>query len=180
MGFYLELSRKSPEPEYRENFVPFVYFGLLGFSALALVGMGAAAHGLLAQLANEGGAWDAILVYGPLACLPVVLLFALKLAGMRKYIRFEGDHLTWGYRLFGKPVLTQTASRDEVAGLEMENHRPKGNLAPRHHDDPTYYVRGHWRLLLVKKNGEKARLDRHTEQEALVPLFDDLNAWLKA
>lgn len=160
--------------------MPFVYFGLLGFSALALLGMGAAAHNLLAQLANEGSRWDAILVYGPIACLPLVLFMALKLAAMRKYVRFEGEELQWGYRLFGRPVFARAARRSEIAGLVLENHRPRGNLAPKHHDNPAYYVRGHWRLLVSKKNGEKHLLDRHTEQEALFPLYEDLQTWLTA
>ena len=134
----------------------------------------------MAQLAKEGGVWDSVLIYGPVACLPFVLAMTVKLAGMRKYIRFEGPNLVWGYRLFGKPVFTHAVKAEAVATFELENHRPRGNLAPQHHDNPAYYVRGHWRLMLVEKNGEKHGLDRHTEKEVLLPLYDDLNTWLRA
>ncbi len=179
MGFYIEMTRASKVPEYRENFIPFVYFGLVGFSALALVGMAAAAHSVLADLAAaDASFWDKVLVYGPIACVPVLIALGVKLAAARKYIRFDGDTLEWGTRLAGKPLRVRRLTRAQIAGLELENHRPKSNLAPQHHDNPAYYIRGHWRLMLKTKEGNQIRLDRHTEREALIPLYDDLNSWL--
>ncbi len=179
VGFYLELNRDPKSSEYREDFVPFVYLGLVGFSFLALLGMGLAAHTLLAQLASRGSSfWDKFLVYSPLACLPVLLLLGIKLAGMRKFLRFDGNTLTRGFRLWGRPVLVTKLARQEIAELLLENHRPKSNLAPRHHDNPAYYVRGHWRLMAKTKNGATICLDRHTEREALIPLYEDSSTWL--
>ncbi len=181
MGFYIEMTRATKAPEYRENFIPFVYFGLLGFSALALVGMAAAAHSVLADLVASGGTfWDGILVYGPIACVPVVIFMAVKLAAARKYLRFEGDRLQWGTRVAGKPFRVQELGRHQVDDFILENHRPKSNLAPAHHDNPAYYIRGHWRLLVRTKEGSQMLLDRHTEREALIPLHDDLKAWLSS
>ncbi len=179
MGFYIEMTRATKAPEYRENFIPFVYFGLLGFSGLALVGMAVAANEVLADLAAVGSSfWDKILVYGPIACVPVIGAMTVKLAAARKYIRFEGDTVEWGTRLAGKPFRLRTLNRPQVVGFELENHRPKSNLAPQHHDNPAYYIRGHWRLMMKTKEGNPLLLDRHTEREALIPLYDDLNAWL--
>jgi len=179
VGFYLELSRANEGPEYRENFIPFVYFGLLGFAALALVGMAAAAHTVLADLVAGGTSiWDRVLVFGPLACVPVLLGMTIKLGAMRKFVRFEGNKLSWGSRLFGRPFRVKMLGRPGVASFELVNQRPKANLAHVHHDNPAYYVRGHWRLVVKTKEGAEHLLDRHTEREALLPLYDDLQSWL--
>ena len=48
-----------------------------------------------------------------------------------------------------------------------------------HHDDGQYFIRGHWRVIALLKNGKQLTLDRHTEKGALTLLYRNLCLWLE-
>ncbi len=178
MGFYIEMTPSSTAGEYHEGGVPGVFWALYAFAGFALTCMGLAAHTLLGDLARVGGSWDRMIVWGILAAVPFYLAIGVKLLGLRKFAGYRGDELRVGFRLFGVPVLVKKAQRAETARIEIVNQRPSPNLAQKYHDDPAYQIRGHWRIIVTRKDDSRFVVDKHTEKGALEPLTAELQAWL--
>lgn len=180
MGFYIELKKTdSNGQEFKELSPPQVFWTLYGLAGFALTCMGLAAHALLAKLLTTGDVWDLILVGSIIAAVPIYLLIGIKLAWVRKFIRFQEDTLVSGYTLWNYPLPLLKLKKDEVDDLLLVNHRPSANVAPAQHEDSQYYIRGHWRILLKTKSGKLITLDRHTEKGALHSLQNSVRAWLQ-
>lgn len=180
MGFYLELQR-HPEPAgltYREDPPPAVFWVLYLFLGFALTCMGLAARTLLGDLARTGSTFDQGLVGLFVAFIPLYGLIGLKLGFVRRYVAIGGDTLRVGYRLGGRRLWERRLARRDIAAVEVVNQRPAPNNAPLHHDDPQYFVRGHWRVVARRRDGKSVTLDRNTDREPLLPLAEDAQAWL--
>jgi hypothetical protein len=132
--------------------------------------MGLAAWDLLLQLARSTEFWDQALVSMILSFIPVYLLIGLKLAWSRKYIRWNGEEIEVGYRLGRYRLFYRRIAKKDILRIELNNQRPSGNLAPIQHRDAQYYIKGHWRVVVVTKKRSYV-LDRHTDREALLPLM---------
>jgi len=178
MGFYLDLvPYQSRTTEFREKAPPAYFWVLYTISVFALACMALAAHQVLNGLAQEDSLIDKVLV-GTFFLAGIFLFFAgLKFVGLRKFIKLEGNQLDFGFLFFGLPVLKKSFSKSQLSKLELLNKRPVSNLAPQLHDDPQYYVQGHWRLVLVSVEGKKVVLDKHVEKEALTPLLAAIQEW---
>ncbi len=180
MGFYLELRKAVVDGsiEFREQVPPPVFWLLYFVAGFALVCMGAAAYALLGDLVRSGSFWDVLIVAVILSAVPLYLLLGLKLMSLRKKVLFTDDKITCGFqwrkRLFFRVEVPHSDAREVV----ILNQRPAPNVAPSHHDDRQYYIRGHWRVGIQLKNGKTVILDRHTEKEALEPLRLQLENWI--
>lgn len=180
MGFYIELKKTdSAGQEFKELSPPQVFWTLYGLAGFALTCMWIAAHSLLFKLLTTGDAWDLILVGSIIAAVPIYILIGIKLAWVRKFIRFQGDTLVCGYMLWTYPLTLLNLKRAEVEDLLLVNRRPSANVAPAQHADSQYYIRGHWRILLKTKSGRLITLDRHTEKGALHSLQNSIRTWLQ-
>lgn len=178
MGFYLELFPVAGETEYREQAVPNVFWILYGLAGFALACMFGAAYSLLGDLAKAGSTFDRALIGSILSAVPIYVLLGVKMAWVRKFARYDARGVEVGHRLAGKTLWKRFVPWAEVKSVELVNQRPTANLAPRQHGDAQYYIRGHWRLLLVTRENKEVVLDRHTEKEMLEPLFTDLRSTL--
>ncbi len=128
-------------------------------------------------LAQRDSLIDQVLV-GTFVLAGVFLVFAgLKFVGLRKFIKLDEDQLVFGFLFFGFPIFKKCFQRSQVSKVELLNRRPVSNLAPQLHDDPQYYVQGHWRLVLTPVEGDKVILDKHVEREALTPLLAIIQEW---
>lgn len=181
MGFYYEMSRVPLDgaTEYAEGKTPGVFWALYGFLGFALICMGLAAYALLGDLMRSGDWFDKLLVWTLYACGPFYLLTGLWLASSRRFVRVEGDELLVGRRLGKRRMWSRAFSRVQLVAIELLNRKPASNYAPTHHDDPQYYIRGHWRLVAWKKAGGHVTLDKHTERAMLEPMTAELQRWLK-
>ena len=181
MGFYFEMRKTpstSPAIEFAEGSSPGVFWALYGFLGFALVCMGLAAHALLGDLVRSGGWFDRALVWVLYSCVPLYLATGLWLGFARKFVLAENATLRVGRR-FGRKILWQKQlKRDEIAAISLINRKPAQNYAPLHHDDAQYYIKGHWSVIAVKKQGGAIPLDKHTEREMLLPLETALKGWL--
>lgn len=181
MGFYLELKRNARVPsEFIEAEIPSTFWVLYTVAGFALTCMGVAAFALLIDLARTGSKWDQVLVITILTAVPIYTAIGLKLAGLRKFVNYSTDSLQAGYRLFGMTVFRRVVSRAEIVGVSLLNKKPSQNVAPLVHDDKQYYLRGHWRVVLQLKNGRLITIDKHTEEAALYPLYENLQKWWAA
>ena len=179
MGFYLDMTPAAAAGTYRETEVPKVFWMLYFFAGFALACMGAAAFTLLKDLISIGSAWDQAIVGIILAAVPFYLAIGFKLAFIRKFVDYRGDALRVGYAVWGKPLVERKVGRRDIVDIQLLNQRPTSNLAPKQHRDAQYYIRGHWRILVAKAGGKTLVVDKHTEKEALEPLFQDLQKWWK-
>jgi len=180
MGFYLEL---VPEPtkskEFKEVSPPTTYWILYAIAIFAVGCMMGAAHHVLGGLLAAGSIWD-WMILGVLGL--VFLLFGaigFKMAALRRFIRVEGDQLQTGYFCLGYPLVLRKANRDEVREIVLLNQKPAPNLAPQFHDDPQYFIRGHWRVIVYPKHTRPILIDKHVEKEALELVHQWVNAWWK-
>lgn len=177
MGFYFELKPAPQHGLFREEAVPGFFWALLGFAGFALACMGGAAYALLWDLATAGSVIDQILVGTILAFIPLYFVIGFKLAFLRRYVEYQGEEIRVGFFMGKRRWFEKRVPRSEIKEILLINQRPSRNLAPREHSDKQYYIQGHWRLLLLKKNGKKVLLDRHTEKPALEPLQKAVCAW---
>lgn len=181
MGFYIDLQRApTAECEFAELGTPPVFWVLYAIAGFALSCMGAAAHAVMRDLARLGSELDVALVWAILASVPFYFLVGLKLVSVRKFVRFEGDTLEAGYRVFGHAIYHRVVRKDQIRGIALVNQRRAPNVAPGQHEDRQYYVRGHWRLVVQRASGRDLVLDRHTDEAALEPLRAALLSWLAA
>jgi hypothetical protein len=180
MGFYLELRHVPSLEEFSESEIPRAFWALYLIAGFALICMGLAAHTLLGDLLRMGSFWDWALVTLILLTLPIYFLIGLKLGGIRKFISTQGNELQVGYRCFGKKLFFRRTAVSEIKEITLYHKARSTNFAPQEHEDAQYYVRGHWRVGALLKNGKQFTLDRHTEEAALVPLADTLRVWLRA
>jgi hypothetical protein len=181
MGFYLEI---VPEPLKREEFrevpPPKTYWILYGIAVFAVGCMMAAAYQVLGDLLSAGTVWD-WLILGVLAL--VILLFGavgFKMAALRRFIRLVGKQLQTGYFCFGYPIVLRKVNRDEVKEVSLFNHKPAPNLAPQFHDDPQYFIRGHWRVMVYPTRRRPILIDKHVEKEALESIYQWVSTWWKS
>lgn len=179
MGFYIELKKTANQGnEFREQKPPQVFWTLYALAGFALTCMGLAAHSLLIQLLNTRDPWDLLLVGSIFSAVPVYILIGIKLLWIRKYIRFSADEMVLGYFVGQNDFNLKKINKSEVTELMLLNQKPSANVAPAHHTDPQYYIRGHWRLILKTKEGKMITLDRHTEKGALHALQNSVETWL--
>ncbi len=179
MGFYIELKKTdNVEKEFKEQKAPQVFWTLYGLAGFALTCMGLAAHSLLLQLLTTGDYLDLLLVGSIISSVPIYVLIGIKLLWIRKYIRFLDTDLVIGYSLGNKYFNFKTINKSEIEEVLLVNQRPSANVAPAHHADPQYYIRGHWRLVIKTKLGKLITLDRHTEKGALHPLQNSVRTWM--
>lgn len=178
MGFYLDLKQSEKKPDFYLEASPPVSFWLLyGLGCLALIGMMLAAHSIMGDLLKQATLWDWGLVsLGSLALL-IFLGAGIKLFALRKFIRRSGSWLEVGYYFLGQPICTWKINSKDIHEISVVNQRPAPNLAPQFHDDPQYYIRGHWRLVVSTAKGKTKVLDKHVEREALLPLLSWLSQW---
>lgn len=177
MGFYIELVRFQPGV-YSEGEIPKAYWVLYGIGGFALICMGGAAYALLIDLAKTGWIGDQILVGSIVGAIPLYLLLGLKLVWVRKYVEIGAEVVQTGFRFAGYTFLKRSVHRSEVAQAVLFNKKPSENIAPTEHRNSQYYIRGHWRVGLKLKNGQFIVLDKHTEKEAIHPLFQELQDWV--
>jgi len=178
MGFYLDLNPKTPEGNwFVENRPPAVYWALYAIAVFALLCMGLAAHQVLGGLVLEASWFDWGLIIGVALVVVIFLVVGFKMIALRKFIDFKGQELRLGYYIFGYSAFSKSFTRDRIADIVLVNQKPAPNLAPQFHDDPQYFIRGHWRLILETQKHGKYVLDKHVEREALLPLFTALKAW---
>ena len=170
MGFYMELSPTQTPGEFAEKEVPPVFWVLYLIAGFALACMAGAAHLLLWDLAKSGSWFDILLVGTIFLAIPAYILIGIKLAGVRKFVWLSPGKLVLGFRFFGRPIVRKELREEDVAGIDLHNKKPTPNLAPEQHDDPQYAIRGHWRVSVKTKKGRDIVVDRHTENEALIPL----------
>lgn len=181
MGFYLELKpiqTGAQSNEFIEQAPPSTYWLLFLIAVFAMVCMTLAAYPVLGGLLLQGSSWDWLLFLTLFLIVGLFLFVGFKMAFMRKFIRFKKTFLETGYYLGGIPLVSKRWSRTEINEVILFNHRPAPNLAPQTHQDPQYYIRGHWRLLAKLKCGKNFVLDKHVEQEALQILFSALQKWM--
>ena len=173
MGFYFELNRVSDQ-EFSESAPLGAYWFLYAVGGFALLCMGLSAWSLIWQMIHSREIWDQMLIAGVLSFIPLYVIVGLKLFAIRKYIRWDKGRLEWGYRLLKWPIFSRRVSEKDILGIEMVHQNRTGNLAPHIHENKEYYINGHWRIVLrsAKKNWV---VDKHTDREALIPLFE----WLK-
>lgn len=184
MGFYLEL-RQSGKSKHQNDFIeqapPATYWALFLIGVFALVCMSLAAHSVLGGLLNQASFLDWILFFILFLVLALFVFIGLKMAFLRKFIRVRNKSLELGYYIGKIPLVMYRWHRNSVLALDIVNHRPAPNLAPQHHNDPQYYIRGHWRLVLKTNKNKVKVLDKHVEREALEALFLWLReGWLKS
>lgn len=178
MGFYFELKPTPKRGLYQEEAVPGFFWALLGFAGFALACMGGAAYALLWDMATAGSLLDQILVGIIFSFIPMYFLMAFKLALMRRFVEYQDDLLSVGFFVGKQRWFEKRVKRQEVKELLFYNQKPSGNLAPVQHHDKQYYIQGHWRLILLKKDGKEVLLDRHTEKPALEPLHQEVSRWV--
>ncbi|NBX91884.1 MAG: hypothetical protein EB078_05625 [Proteobacteria bacterium] len=181
MGFYLELvPQENNTREFRELPPPSSFWVLYLVGIFALSCMGAAAYAVLGGLFSQASLLDGIIL-GTIAGF--LLLFAavgFKMLALRKFIRWPENRLQVGFLIFGQPWILKSFVRREIETVEVVNHKPAPNRAPDFHDDPQYFVKGHWRLILVLKNKKTFVLDKHVEREAIQPLYNLVSSWFAA
>lgn len=180
MGFYLDLVPNQSRPsEFREVAPPAYFWVLYLISVFALVCMALAAHQVLGGLAKEDSLIDKFLVGSFLLAALFLVITGLKFLGLRKFIKIDRQRIGWGYLFFGYPVLNKSFLRSGISKVDLVNKRPASNLAPQLHDDPQYYVQGHWRLVITSAEGKTRVLDKHVEREALTPLYRAVSDWFE-
>ena len=177
MGFYFDLQASSGKGLYQETRVPTYFWGLFAFAGFALACMYGAAYSVMGDLAKVGTRWDKLVLFTILMSLPLYLLVGLKLLLVRKEVRFFGSTLEIGFRFGERFFWKKSVDKANVAEVCLENQKPAPNLAPRQHRDSQYFIRGHWRVRVIQRNGKAIAVDKHTERGALEPLYDDLTAW---
>jgi hypothetical protein len=179
MGFYIELKKTNDSgTEFIEQNPPPVFWTLYGIAGFALTCMLLAAHTLLTKLLNTGDPFDLFLVGSLFLVVPLYLIIGFKLACVRKYLQFTPDQLVIGYSIGRKKWNTKILRRAEMTEVLLINQKPSSNVAPAHHTDPQYYIRGHWRLILKDKMGKSVTLDKHTEIGALKSLENSTKIWM--
>lgn len=179
MGFYIELKKlDSSGTEFRENAPPQVFWTLYGLAGFALTCMGLSAHSLLATLLNTGDPWDLVLVGSILLAVPFYLLVGIKLFWVRKFILFDPNSIQMGFLIGKKRFTLSQVAKNDISETLLINQRPSENVARVQHDDPQYFIRGHWRLIIKTKKGESIVLDRHTEKGALHSLLNSTRTWM--
>ena len=175
MGFYFEMQpvTGAPNPEndleFQETHPPRVFWVLFAFAGFALICMGLAANELLGTLASSAHWIDKTIVALILAAVPFYLGVGLKLGGVRKYFSVSQGFLWSGYVVLGKKCFSKKVEISQIQSVETFQQTPTPNRAPRQHDDQQYYIRGHWKLAAKLKNGKWFPLDRHSDEEALLP-----------
>lgn len=180
MGFYIELKKiDSLGNEFREQNPPPVFWTLFGIAGFALTCMFLASHSLLEKLLNNGDPIDLFLVGILFITIPVYFIIGFKLACLRKYLLFTPSKLSMGYSIGTTKLTARTVNRLEIDEVLLINQKPSANVAPSHHTDPQYYIRGHWRLVLKTHKGKIVTLDRHTERAALQLLEATTKTWWK-
>jgi len=178
MGFYLELrpGQNSSDPqEFIEQPPPATYWVLFLMGVFALGCMGLAAHQVLGGLLGQASMIDWVLLAILLFIVGLFLCVGFKMAFLRKFIRLRKGKLELGFYCLGIPHISKKWDFSEISDFVLYNHKPAPNLAPQHHTDPQYYIRGHWRILLKSNSGKGYVLDKHVEREALNPLL----SWLR-
>jgi len=185
MGFYFEMSPQGAANDSRvsgfaETQIPPVFWVLYLIAGFALLCMGLAANHLLATLLKEGTAFDRGIVSLIFFSVPFYLLVGVRFTFVRKFIAFETDSIAFGFRLGNLNLRKRTVRGEAVSSVELMNRRPTSNLAPKRHGDSQYYIRGHWRVGLILRSGKFVTLDRHTEKEALEPIYESLKEWFSA
>lgn len=179
MGFYIELNPVGDSgQEFRETEIPPVFWMLYLIAGFALLCMGLAAHTLLKDLARIGSGWDLAIVYAIISAVPFYFLIGFKLGALRRFVRFTDGTLAVGYQIGKTPFRERKIAKKQIQEILLVNLRPSPNLAPQRHLDAQYYIRGHWRVVALLKNGKRIALDRHTEKGALEPLYKNLCTWL--
>ena len=182
MGFYLELRPRqtgSFVDEFVEQAPPPTYWALFLIAIFALICMALAAHPVLDGLLAQGSSVDWVLVFVLVIIVGIFVFVGLKMAFLRKFLRFRNTELDAGYYWAGVPLVSRRWSRSEINEVVLFNYQPAPNLAPQTHQDSQYYIRGHWRLLVKLKSGRIFVLDKHVEREAMEPLFLALQDWMK-
>ncbi len=176
MGFYFELhpTRSGVFSEVRAPTVFWTLYGLLGFS---LTCMGAAAFGVFSDLVRSGDWFDRALIYG--FGLTVILygLVGIRLGFLRKFIRTSEYYIQWGHRMGTWQVTSRRLERTKLRAFEIVHSHPGANTAPTLHADTQYFIQGHYRLIAKDAHDRTWTLDRATEREALIPLWQNLERW---
>lgn len=175
MGFYIDLKPVGPG-EFKEKEIPFAFYALFGIAGFALLCMGLASHMLLADLVKVGTAFDYVLIGSIAMSVPFYLLMGLKLFFVKKFVSFRNGMIYYGFTFKGKTFYQKQIALKDIVNVELVNKRPTKNVAPVMHNNVQYHINGHWRLLLTLRNGKTAILDKHTDIDALKPMYDLLKS----
>lgn len=180
MGFYLELvPNQARAKEFTEASPPASYWVLYAIGVFAVFCMGAAAHQVLGGLLNEATVWDWLIFFVLGLVLLLFVAVGFKMAVLRRFIRLQGAQLQTGYYFLNHPLVLRRASRNEVKEIVLLNQKPAPNIAPQFHDDPQYFIRGHWRVFVYPHSGRPILIDKHVEKSALDPINEWIHAWWK-
>ncbi len=171
MGFYIDLKPLSAG-EFKETEVPFAFWALFAIAGFALLCMGLASHMLLADLVKAGNAFDFTLVALIFLSVPFYFLIGLKLVFVKKFVSIQSRTVRMGYKFGKKTFWQRLIPLSEVESVDLVNKRPTKNVAPVFHNDQQYHIQGHWRVLLNLKSKKTVVLDKHTDVDALKPLYD--------
>lgn len=171
MGFYIDLKPVAPG-EFKETEIPFAFWALFAIAGFALLCMGLASHMLLKDLAKVGTTFDFALLGTILLSIPFYLIIGLKLFFIKKYISIQNGEIRYGHTFKGKPFFKKKILVSNISEVSLVNRKPTKNVAPVFHNDQQYHIQGHWRILLKLKTGKTVTLDKHTDVDALKPLYD--------
>jgi len=180
MGFYLELvPEQTRGKEFKEAAPPVSYWLLYAIGVFAFICMGTAAHQILGDLLNQGTVWDWMIFF--ILGLVVFLFLAVgfKMAALRRFVRIQDTELQAGFYCLGFPLILRQVTRDGVTDIVLVNQKPAPNMAPEYHDDPQYFIRGHWRSLVYVKGKRAILIDKHVEKAALKPIHQWVRVWWK-
>lgn len=170
MGFYIDLRPVTPT-EFKETEIPFVFYTLFAISGFALLCMGLASHMLLADLAKVGTAFDFTIIGAILLSVPFYLVMGLKLFFVKKFVSVREGKVSYGFTFKGKAFYKKEIPYEDISSVELVNKRPTKNVAPVMHNNVQYHIQGHWRIVLNLKNGKSVVVDKHTDIDALQPLY---------
>ncbi len=179
MGFYIDL-KPVGTGEFKETEVPFAFYTLFAIAGFALVCMGLASHMLMADLVKVGTAFDFILIGSIAMSVPFYLLMGVKLFFIKKFVSIKNGLVCYGFTFRGKVFYKKQIRLSDATSVALINKRPTKNVAPVMHNNVQYHINGHWRLVLNLKNGKAVVLDRHTDVDALKPMYDLLKSLVSA
>jgi len=171
MGFYIDL-RPVKEGEFKETEIPFAFYALFAIAGFALLCMGLASHMLLADLVREGDVFDYLLIGTILMFIPFYFAMGIKLFFIKKFVSIQNEQVIYGFTFSGKTFYKKEFNIKDISKVELLNKRPTKNIAPVMHNNVQYHINGHWRLIVCLKNGKSITLDKHTDVDALNPMYD--------
>ncbi len=173
MGFYFEMRQETPT-EFKESKPLSVFWFLYAVGGFALLCMGLSAGSLLWQMAQSESIWDRLIFAAVLSFVPLFILCGLKLWLVRKFIQAYQGKLEWGFTFGKRPLWVRSLPLNQISKVDLTHEKRSSNLGQRQHGQTEYHIQGHWRVV-IESGGKKYGIDRHTDREALLPLYHFLS-----